>query len=205
MMKTPTQTKFDELVKLAFHEVLKPLGFKKKNNSFYKSLPELGHVINLQKSMESLGDHIRFTINTGIFLPEFWEEQYNFFGKPIPTFPSEMDCAMRMRIGKLKGTQDLWFDVTEKTNLATMVTDMKTNLEAYILPHFQKIGSKTMLIDFIRQTPLVVSTGERLVIYGELNYPENAQTELDRLTQESSRNRGAQERLKEYAKKYGLT
>jgi hypothetical protein len=203
-MKTPTQTKFDELVKLAFQDVLKPMGFKKKNNSFYRLLPELGHVVNLQKSMGSLGDHIRFTINTGVFLPEFWQDQHNYFNKPIPTFPSEMDCTLRMRIGELKGQQDVWFDVTEKTNLDTMVTDMKANLEMYILRHFQKLESKAMLVDFVQQAPLVTSSFERLIIYGVLNYLENAQTEFNLLARESVKNRRAKEDLKEYAKKYGL-
>ena len=33
-MKTPTEVKFDKIVKVGFHEVLKPLGFKKKGNNF---------------------------------------------------------------------------------------------------------------------------------------------------------------------------
>lgn len=71
-MKTLTEKKFDRVIKEGFHEVLKPLGFKKKANNFYLQRQDLGQIINIQKSGYFSKDHISFTINTGLFLPEYW-------------------------------------------------------------------------------------------------------------------------------------
>jgi hypothetical protein len=59
-MKTVSGIKFDRIIKEGFHELLKPMGFKKKANNFYL---------------------IRFTINTGIFVPEFWVVFYDYRDK----------------------------------------------------------------------------------------------------------------------------
>ena len=89
-MKSITETKFDKIVKLSFHETLKPLGFKKKGNNFYSQKNGIGHIINLQKNYYYSKDHIHFTINTGVFLPEYWLAVYNLFSKPDPAYrPSQ--------------------------------------------------------------------------------------------------------------------
>ncbi|WP_416171449.1 DUF4304 domain-containing protein [Algoriphagus boritolerans] len=48
-MKTGTEIKFNKVIKDGFHDVLKPLGFKKKANNFYLQRQELGQIINIQK------------------------------------------------------------------------------------------------------------------------------------------------------------
>ena len=136
LMKSTTETKFDRIVKQGFHEILKPLGFKKKGNNFYSYKNGIGHIINLQKSYYYSKDHIHFTINTGIFLPEFWSSFYNYFNKPIPDFPTEPECVLRKRIGQLRNENDLWYDITEDGDENGLITEMKKNLNQYILPHF---------------------------------------------------------------------
>ena len=49
-MKTISEIKFDKVIKDGFHEILKPLGFKKKANNFYLKLDTIGQIINVQKS-----------------------------------------------------------------------------------------------------------------------------------------------------------
>src|SRR5687768_3070214 len=85
-MKTIAEEKFNQIVKYSFHEVLKPLGFKKKNNNFYKPYEGFGQMVNLQKSIYYSKEHISFTINLGLFLPEFYKGYLN--AEP-PSFPSE--------------------------------------------------------------------------------------------------------------------
>ncbi|MDQ1150312.1 DUF4304 domain-containing protein [Sphingobacterium zeae] len=63
-MRTETQEKFDRIIKESFIEILKPLGFKKKaKKNFYLPLEKIGHIINIQKSIYSTKDDIRFTVN----------------------------------------------------------------------------------------------------------------------------------------------
>jgi hypothetical protein len=70
-MKTISELKFDKIIKDGFHEILKPLGFKKKANNFYLKLDTLGQIINVQKSAWGNKNNIDFTINTGIFVPKY--------------------------------------------------------------------------------------------------------------------------------------
>ncbi|CAM3654706.1 DUF4304 domain-containing protein [Sphingobacterium prati] len=95
-MKTETQEKFDRIIKESFIEILKPLGFKKKANNFYLPLEKIGHIINIQKSYYSTKDGIRFTINVGIFSPEYWLACYNYHNEEIPAFPAEHECLITL-------------------------------------------------------------------------------------------------------------
>jgi hypothetical protein len=70
-MKTVSEEKFDSLTKEC-HLILKPIGFNKKGNNFFLKRKGFGQHINFQKSRFGTKDNISFTINTGIFLPEYW-------------------------------------------------------------------------------------------------------------------------------------
>ena len=76
-MKSESEQKFDTLMQ-ACHLILKPLGFKKKGNNFFRKKDGFGQHINFQKSPFGTKDNISFTINTGVFLAEYWREmEYN--------------------------------------------------------------------------------------------------------------------------------
>ena len=100
-MKSEIEQEFETIIKNCFQTVLKPLGFKKKGNNFYRKLQDLGQIVNVQKSKFNSKEHISFTINTGLFIPEFWLIFYNYQGKSVPDYPTEPECAIRQRIGKL--------------------------------------------------------------------------------------------------------
>lgn len=203
-MKSIAETKFDKVVKLSFHEILKPLGFKKKGNNFYSQKNGIGHIINLQKSYYYSKEHIHFTINTGIFLPEYWLAFYNSFNKPIPDYPTESHCILRMRIGALRNENDKWYDVTNDSNEDDLIKEMKENLVEYILPHFGQALSKDMLIDRLDQQTKWATPLEKLIVFGELGDMEKAKREFEKLITNTIRNPGFLETVNEYGKKYGL-
>ena len=91
-MKTVSEAKFDQIIKESFQELLKPLGFKKKANNFYLQLDGLGQIVNIQKSNYGTKDSIRFTINTGIFVPEYWLAYCNYRIVGNPEYPTEPEC-----------------------------------------------------------------------------------------------------------------
>ena len=171
VMKSLVEVSFDSIVKLSFHNQLKPLGFRKKGNNFYSQENGIGHIINLQKSSYYSKDHIHFTINTGIFLPEFWNAFYNYFNKPIPDFPTEPECILRRRIGQLKGESDIWYNITLQTNEEDLIKEMHSNLADFILPHFGKILSKDMLVNFLDEHS-ELEFPEKLIVFGELGEKE---------------------------------
>lgn len=202
-MKSIVQIKFDKIIHEGFQQTLKPLRFRKKANNFYLFQNGIGHIINIQKSQYGSNDHIKFTINTGIFLPEFWSAFYNYFDKVVPNFPTESECILRMRIGRLKTQPDLWYDINQETEEMFLIEEMRRNLDKFILPHFDQVRSKDMLVDMLdKQT--TTSPLEKLIVFGELGHIEKATREFQRLLSEA-RNPHFQMTVEEYGRKYGLT
>jgi hypothetical protein len=203
-VKTTAELKFDRTIKEGFQEVLKPLGFKKKANNFYLELPELGQIINVQKSAYYSKQKIHFTINTGIFIPKYWLAFYNFHDGTLPLYPTEAQCLVRKRIGNLKNQKDIWYDIEEETDENVLINEMKENLEKYILPHFDRIKSTTQLLELIESENLLSGVLDKLILFGEFKLTEKAQTEFDYLLKKT-RNPHILESVKEYGQKYGLS
>ncbi len=202
-MKTTAELKFARIIKEGFQEILKPLGFKKKGNNFYLQLAELGQIINIQKSAFYSKEKIHFTINTGVFIPEYWLAFYNFHDGTLPAFPTEPECLVRKRIGELKNQNDMWYDIMEATDENTMMSEMKENLEQFILPHFDRLKTTTQFLELIEAENLLSGVFEKLIVYSEFKLIDKAQKEYDKLLMEKQNpNRLAS--LKEYGRQYGL-
>jgi hypothetical protein len=203
IVKTAAELKFDRIIKEGFQEILKPLGFKKKGNNFYLQLSELGQIINIQKSIHYSKEQIHFTINTGLFIPEYWLTFYNFHDGTLPKFPTEPECLVRKRIGELRNQKDTWYDITEATDENGMISEMKENLELFILPHFNRLKNRNEFLELIETENLLSGVFEKLIIYGEFKLFDKAQNEYDKLLMEKQNpNRLAS--LKEYGQEYGL-
>ena len=199
-MKTLTQTKFDTIVKEGFTSLLKPLSFKKKALNYYRWLVEVGHIINIQKSSYSNRDDIRFRINIGIFEPKFWLGYYDFkHTGQVPDYPTEPVCIIRKTINKLRGRNDLWYEVDENTNEQELIKRVQEDIQQYILPFFKQYDSVEKI--FYSAHSIFPSFGA-LVFYGEHGYIEKAQKEYNELLKDI--NPLAERTLKGYAKKYGL-
>jgi len=202
-MKTPTEIKFDTIIKQGFHEVVKPKGFKKKSNNFYLQLPELGQIINIQKSSFYSKDKIHFTINTGIFMPHHWKGLFYNQGKELPTFPTEPECLIRKRIGELRKQHDTWYDVEEKSDEVKLISEMRDNLEQFILPYFSMVSTIDDVLSLVDTEKLHLQPLGKLIIYGELRLVDKAKAEYDRMFQEKL-NPHFLETVKEYGQKYGI-
>ena len=202
-MKTATEIKFDKLIKEGFHEILKPLGFKKKANNFYLQRQDLGQIINIQKNSWYSKDHIHFTINTGLFLPEHWLGLNYNQGKGIPLFPTEPECLIRNRIGELKGQHDTWYDIEEKTDENKLIIEMQLNLEKYILPYFDRTKTKEAFLNILDSEKLILAPLGKLIVYAELKQFDKAKKEYLTILKEKT-NPLFLETVKEYGKKYGL-
>lgn len=202
-MKTKAEIKFDLIIKEGFQAVLKPLGFKKKGNNFYLQLKELGQIINVQKSMFGSKDDIRFTINTGIFVPEYWNGFYNYQNQELPVYPTETQCLIRKRIGEIRNTSDTWYDVTENTNENMLISEMKQNLHNHILPYFKTVETREACLDLLDQEVQLLAPLGKVIVYGELNLMEKAKRAYEQLMEKES-HPSFLENVKKIARKYGL-
>ena len=195
-MKTDTQIKFDTIVKEGFTPLLKPLSFKKKALNYYRRLGEVGHIINIQKSIYSYRNHIKFRINTGIFEPKFWSVSHT---GQVPDYPTEPVCLIRKTINDLRGRKDLWYEVDENTNEQELIKRVQEDIQQYILPFFKQYDSVEKIF---YSTDSIFPPFGALVFYGEHGYIEKAQKEYNELLKDV--NPLAERTLKGYAKKYGL-
>lgn len=203
-MKTQTELKFDKIIKEGFHEILKPLGFKKKGNNFYLQLQDLGQIINIQKSAYGSKDSISFTINTGLFIPEYWLEVYNYHDKDIPAFPTEPECLIRKRIGALKNQKDTWYDLNQSTDENSIIIEMRENLNEFILPYFGTVKTKQDYLDLIDNEKLFIEPLAKLIIYSQHKQFDKAKIEYTKLLSEKWRHPSFIATIKEYGLKYGL-
>ena len=202
-MKTETQEKFDIIIKESFIEILKPLGFKKKANNFYLPLEKIGHIINIQKSQYSTKDDIRFTINVGIFSPEYWLACFNYHNKDVPVYPTEPECLIRKRIGWIRGLDDTWYAVTTMTDVEELIAEMKYNISSFILPFFEKLNTVQKLITELEASETLLHTAAKMTFFAELKLLDKARTEYRKISKENY-NRYQIASLKEYAEKHGL-
>ena len=137
-MKTDIQIKFDTIIKEGFTPLLKPLSFKKKALNYYRQLSEVGHIINIQKSIYSHRNHIRFRINTGIFEPKFWSVSHT---GQVPDYPTEPVCLIRKTINDLRGRKDLWYEIHNYTDEQKLIKEIQEDIQQYILPFFDQLDS----------------------------------------------------------------
>ncbi|WP_418360306.1 DUF4304 domain-containing protein [Sphingobacterium detergens] len=202
-MKTETQEKFDRIIKESFIEILKPLGFKKKANNFYLPLEKIGHIINIQKSYYSTRDDIRFTINVGIFSPEYWLACFNYHNKDVPAYPTEPECMIRERISSLRGLPDSWYNITTMTDVEELIAEMKYNISSFILPFFKKLNTEQKLINELEASEILLYTAAKMTFFAELKLLDKARAEYRKISKENY-NRYQIASLKEYAEKHGL-
>lgn len=180
-MKSITEVKFDSIVTDVFHATLKFYGFRKKGNSFYLD-NGIGKLINLQKSVHNSKNHISFTINTGIFLPDYWEHFYNYHGKPVPTFPTDADCILRKRIGHFKNSKDTWYDIDKDTDIVKAMSVQMDNLKSVILPFFGGINSNEELLGEISKGyALSLSPIAKLFMLGKMKFHDEFHLEYHRI------------------------
>ena len=199
-MKTDTQTKFDTIVKEGFTPMLKPLSFKKKSLNYYRQLSEVGHIINIQKSIYSHRNHIRFRINTGIFEPKFWSVSHT---GQVPDYPTEPVCLIRKTINDLRGRKDLWYEIHNYTDEQKLIKEVQEDIQNYILPFFDQLDSVQKILSALeKDSTLLGISFDLLILYGEYELREKAQAVYHQLLQKV--NPLAEQNLKSYAKKYGL-
>ena len=189
------------MIKGCFHKELKPLGFKKRASNFYLKLDDIGQIINIQKSSYGSKTDISFTINTGIFIPEYFLAYYTFASE-VPDYPTEPACAIRQRIGQLRSENDLWYTINDKTNQHSLMDQMQENLYHYILPYFSKIATRELLVSELETLNVSFPPLGKLMIYGELKEFELAKKEYEAIVK-GTRNIRVLNDAKEMMTKYG--
>ena len=91
---------------------------------------------------------MRFTINFGIYTDEFYLKHYDYHntGK-VPTFPIELYCVVRRRIGELlPNPHDKWWTISDDSYVTKILADIEQDITNYGLPFFDKYKSPVDII-----------------------------------------------------------
>lgn len=147
MEKTEAEITFDYLVSRVVWPSFKERGYKKiGNNIRYYDSSGWGKIVNFQKSIFYSKEHIRFTINAGLYLSE--AEQFHCGKQSFQKFHESM-CMVRRRIGYLsKMKKDLWFDIDKNVDKEILNQTIENLIVNYLLPYLDAIKSKRDILDF---------------------------------------------------------
>lgn len=151
MARTPTAQKVDAIQRILDPQ-FKAHGFRKDRRT-YRRMSEEGvwQVFNFQATMFKASGALDtdFTVNLGVFVAEVWE---HFFSHgPVPAKPSEHECCVRTRLGKISpASRDHWW----KTDDQEAVTEELSHLfESYGFPFLDQFGSRQGIIEKLPSRP----------------------------------------------------
>jgi hypothetical protein len=202
-MKSPGELIFNNIIKDGFTEILKPLGFKKKGNNFYRNLEQIGHVVNVQKTVWGTKEKTNFSINVGVFVPEFWMVYFNFHNKEIPDFPLAVDCLINKRIGAIRNDRDIWFEVSNETDEPALRTEIRRNVKEYILPYLEKFDSRENLLQHLGVEDMPLLQLGKMITYGEFTMLDDVKAEYQRLLTKYT-DPDFQKKIRNFGRKYNL-
>jgi len=116
--------------------ILRSCGFRKRRLTWNKRSNEVIQVFNIQPSRFSDDSSMKFTINLGILSPAVWRICW---GKSLPKFVEEDDCAVRTRAPSLLnltdgGPLDFWWTISASTDIADLTSELGTAIETVFLP-----------------------------------------------------------------------
>lgn len=100
--KSPAQSLFDDIVRLAVTSVLKPLGFRKSALSFHRRYKDVVQVVNLQSSHGSAWNEKLFYVNVGVA----FDAVCQLTNTEILEKPKEHDCDSRGTRDRLESLLD---------------------------------------------------------------------------------------------------
>ncbi|GLC31180.1 DUF4304 domain-containing protein [Clostridium omnivorum] len=144
MGKLFLQELLDEIIKETITPELKKSGFKKLARNYYKGFEHFGLCFNIQSSHYNYEEEIKFTFNTGIFVPDLYVIYYNC---ELPKFPKEYECFNRRRIGELMNSSDYWYTISANTNFEALKNQIKAHFDEFIHPYFLKFNKDKDIID----------------------------------------------------------
>ena len=129
-------------------DFLKDDDFKKRGNHFFKPNGSVGYCMTIQNDKWNNAEHIRFTLNLGIYTERLWLEHENFkHTGGAPAFPKEYECAVRERIGSIMPTnEDKWYIITSDTDVMKLWDDIEHDLTDYVMPFFAKYNIESDIV-----------------------------------------------------------
>ncbi len=120
-----------DLIKETLFPPLNQRRFKKNAFTWHMNEDEIIKVVNIQFSKFNSANDSSFTINLGVFHPEFHAVRGSL---PSSKNIKEYDCDVRIRIGKLMGKTDHWWDIAWNKDNEKVKSGFKYNVDKHVIP-----------------------------------------------------------------------
>ena len=218
------QEKLKHITDFVHKELLKPLGYKRRRNTFNRKAEEgIIQVINFQSSMYNLESpettkikedilgpqpsYGIFTLNFGVWISEIAENRSDIYGVSTD-FITEYKCQIRARIGDFVG-KDQWYSLDEDLEkTSTQVLEhVKVHGILFLQGYetrgkiLQKLETQPTNITYFSPTPLLVAS----IIYLHQRNKEKAKELFPEHYDQSESHKPHREYLEGLAKELGLS
>jgi len=129
----------------ALSDILFPLGFTRKGNTWNRHFTSYVDVIDLQQSKAGYA----VTINCGVLHRDVHRLCW---GKETPVFIEEPICTVRARIGELINGCDLWWDCKGSISPSDVIA---TQVKSTVLPFLEKMHSEVEMEALLERSQVV--------------------------------------------------
>lgn len=173
--------KYDQLYKDFVVPYFKERGFRTPASNFYIDLGDFRKIVQFQKSQFNSRDHVKFTINVGIFdklaNEEFSDRPY---GKKLKS-PRPCDCILEKRIGGLLPAHlDKWYQLDENTSIEEVKRNLENDITNYLLPYLNQFNSLEDVVNaYITEDDLYITSRAPRIYYAfhqiRMGHPEKAE------------------------------
>ncbi|RZJ97395.1 MAG: DUF4304 domain-containing protein, partial [Flavobacterium sp.] len=126
----------DKIFKEIFKPAFKMKGFSISGTTFKKQEESFSKIFNFQSSGFNLDDSVSFYLNIGLLFP-IW---FDIRNESPPKSAKIYDCQFRIRTDSVTGRNQM-YSLTSNTNFEEFESLIKSDLEKYILPFFDKYSS----------------------------------------------------------------
>ena len=131
-------------VVMRLDELLTPLGFERQKRTWNRRSGSLIDVIDVQVS--KAGDAM--TVNAGVMDPVV---RLKCWGTDPPGFVEEPQCTVRVRVGQLIGTKDVWWSFSDG-DAVEKVIEVAT---AHVLPFVERMHTRDAMEAFLVASEVV--------------------------------------------------
>ncbi len=156
----------DDVEEIVIGPLLQSTGFHKYKSTWNRILPELTHVVDLQRHSTSTAECASVTLNVGVWNRQVWTI---CSGKSPPEFVNEWECFPRFRIGEIVGafsnrSKDLWWTLVSGSDMTTTYTAIREAITTNVLPFFDDLRSLADVKQFCDTTRFRMLPAERMCL-----------------------------------------
>lgn len=152
-------------IEAAVYSLVKPYGFRKHGRTLHRFVSgDISQIIHFQLGQAYRGETHLLVVNVGIRVPECVNRQFSPEADPKKYY-HEYDCNIRSRLGEIEGKAVSCYDLRQP--VAPITDDILRQIETLVIPTFEIINSREVILTRRRDYPLFDSVNRHLILLEE--------------------------------------